>query len=193
MLYFIIFDLWYLQYTQIKGNCCISPQLFLCLFNYRFLPVLVMHEQNNVDENFDLKIHKMFDFYLLQTKSKAHRSREKFLERIYPKTFQKLSSITKISQSTWSTRQKKRYLWYQYWAKRFPKVFFGSKTLLVSIKFIFKSSSLSKCSGLFSDKDAIFVSSNVCSLIWVSPLFASTIFFSFCFYLTHWQGCRYEF
>ena len=95
VLYFIIFDLWYLQYTQIKGNCCISPQLFLCVFfNYRFLPVLVTYEQNNVDENVDLKIHKMFDLYLVKTKSKVHRSLERclerFLERIYPKICQKI-------------------------------------------------------------------------------------------------------
>ena len=55
--YFIIFDLWYLH--TIKGNCSISPELFLCLFNYRFLPVLVTHEQINVDENFRLNIYKM--------------------------------------------------------------------------------------------------------------------------------------
>ena len=122
VLYFIIFDLWYLQYTQIKGNCCISPQLFLCVFfNYRFLPVLVTHEQNNVDENFDLKIHKMFDFYLLKTKSKVPRE-VKICQKICPK----LSSITLILTVNKVFNVKEKISLTSIISEKFPKVFLGS-------------------------------------------------------------------
>ena len=53
------------------------------------------YEQNNVDENFDFKIHKMFDFYLIKTKSKAPILRKVPRENLgIQKKFQK--NVSKI-------------------------------------------------------------------------------------------------